>query len=305
MTTRLRVLFLGTDSSFSLPPLLALLGAPVDVVGIVVPGTRAGLLNLPLREQRPPRSLPMLHQAPSQGIVSAGWNRGVPVLEVGRLDHPNVVRAIAAFSPDFICVACFPRRLPRAVLDLPPCGCLNVHPSLLPENRGPAPLFWTFRSGATFTGVSVHLMTDELDRGDIIIHDRQEVPEGISGAELDRQCAVLGGRLLVQAVHDIWAGTATRRVQQPGEGNYQGWPRACDFEVRTSWSAERAFRFVRGVDEWGTRPVILVEDQRFSVGYAAGYRRTDRLPCPYVWAGRELHVQFSPGVLSVRASGGH
>lgn len=297
-----RVLFLGTGSSFSVPPLLALLSASVEVIGIILPATRAGPSNLPVRERRPPLALPMLHEPAHWDIASVGWKRGIPVLEIGRLSHPDVVRALAGFEPDFICVACFPRRLPRPILDLPTCGCLNVHPSLLPENRGPAPLFWTFRSGAPYTGVTVHLMTEALDEGDIISQASQEVPEGISAEEMDRRCASVGGRLLVEAVQGIWSDTAIRVPQRLGEGSYQGWPQLGDFEIPVAWSAARAFRFIRGTEEWAIPPVILAGNERLLVQSAIGYVEKGHLPGPYLSSGGQLHVQFNPGILRVRAS---
>jgi methionyl-tRNA formyltransferase len=176
-------------------------------------------------------------------------------------------------------------------------GCLNVHPSLLPENRGPAPLFWTFREGADSTGVSVHLMTGELDAGDIVEQGVVAAPEGISGEEMDRRCSELGGALLVRSVRGLAAGTAIKRPQAPHRASYNGWPVAADFEVPVSWTARRAFRFIRGVSDWGTPPVILVNDERFRVRAALSYAEGQFLPVPYVRDGSELRVQFTPGVL--------
>src|SRR5204862_1767507 len=109
-----------------------------------------------------------------------------------------------------ICVACFSQRIPRIILDLPRLGCLNVHPSLLPANRGPVPLFWTFREGHQQTGVTIHLMNEGMDTGDILAQEPIEVPSGISYAQLELQCATLGGKLLARTVWVSYRGLAIR-----------------------------------------------------------------------------------------------
>src|SRR5438067_10696883 len=145
----LRVLFFGMEGRFSRAPLAALLVAELEVCAVVVPrpagvaGDGAPLRVLPPPERRP-RELPLATAASEPTIVGLAWAHGVPVLEVGRLAHPETLTALHDLRPDVLCVACFPRLLPRELLDLARHGGLNVHPSLLPAYRGPAPLFWVF-----------------------------------------------------------------------------------------------------------------------------------------------------------------
>lgn len=300
MNAKPRVLFMGTGGTFSRVPLLALLEGGAQVVAVVVPRSRPGPgAARPWRELVPARGLRMLSNATSQSVQSIAWDRSISVWEVGTLRHPDVVSAIAALRPDVICVSCFPRRLPQEILDLPRLGCLNVHPSLLPDNRGPVPLFWTFREGAASTGVTVHRMTPGFDEGDIIEQTALPVPVGIRGEDMDQRCATVGGELLVRAVEKVATGTAVSRPQGPG--TYHGWPGPGDFDICVSWSAERAFRFVRGISDWSRPAVILVGEERFPVRDASGYLDTLQLPEPYVCHGNEVWIQFSPGVLIARS----
>ncbi|MBI2320612.1 MAG: hypothetical protein HYU88_00550, partial [Chloroflexi bacterium] len=243
MSERLRVLFFGMPCAFSYAPLAELLASPFAVAAVVVPGPvgrwpgatdaprsasagSLGALRLgpsgphPGLRVLPPPDLPLLAAGQERALVNQAWAQRIPVLHVADLAAPAAVAALSDYRPDVIAVACFPRRLPPAVLALPRLGALNVHPSLLPAGRGPAPLFWAFRLGERRTGVTVHLMTDELDAGDILLQEALEVPEGIAGLDLEEHCAELGGRLLVAAIGALAGGTAARRPKDPAAASY-------------------------------------------------------------------------------------
>src|SRR5215472_11713473 len=133
----LSILYLGMAGAFSAPPLAALLDAGFDVRAVVLPALVAGGSDIPAVTRRPApatvgrRALTLLGAATEPNIVEMAVRRDLPVLEVGRLRDPAVVETLAAYKPDAICVACFSRRIPAAVLCLPRLGCLNLHPSLL------------------------------------------------------------------------------------------------------------------------------------------------------------------------------
>ncbi len=302
-STSPRALFLGTGSAFSRVPLEALLRGGVDVCAVVVPASRTSTPDvLPVRIRPPgeaPHSrLPLLTPSSERTVVQVAWEHGIEVLEVGSLRHPATLTALSSHNVDVLCVACFPWRLPSAVLELPRLGCLNVHPSLLPEYRGPAPLFWVLRNGEESTGVSVHLMTEELDAGPILAQQEIPIPDGILGEELDRVCSKVGAELLLGAVRGLAAGTAAPFPQRPG-GSYHGWPERGDFEVPTDRPARWAYRFIRGVSDWGTPPEVVVGVDRFRVRAARSYNPDGTLPQPWVRKGSELWVQFNPGVLHI------
>lgn len=218
---------------------------------------------------------------------------------MGRLAAPETLAALAAFEADLICVACFPRILPPPLLALPRLGGFNVHPSLLPANRGPAPLFWTFRLGETTTGVSVHALDAGIDSGDLILQEALPVPEGIRGPELMRSASRCGGRLLLEAVGRLASRTLERRPQDPSQATYHSWPTPDDFRVPATASARWAFNFIRGVTAWG-RPTIEVAGQVLPVRDALSYTPEATLAQPYRVLGSDLEVRFAPGVLIAR-----
>lgn len=274
-----RVVFFGMQGSFSAPVLKALLAQEIVVCGVVVPSSPInGRSALPIQRREPPStgrsSLPIANLTPS--MVELAWAKDIPVWEVERLKHPETIQVLSECQPDFFCVACFSTRLPRVILDIPRLGCLNVHPSLLPENRGPVPLFWTFRHGEETTGVTIHYMEDELDSGDILGQEIIPVPEGISYARLEVLCASQGGRLLARVLQEVYEGRAVRHPQRAAGSSYQAFPEERDFLVQPlEWSARHVYNFICGVGRWNGPIVLVVQDRRFVVRDAISYSLND------------------------------
>jgi methionyl-tRNA formyltransferase len=292
----LRVLYLGTPCELARAPLLALIDAGVEVCGVVVPAER-GAAPIARLAPPPPRSpLPIAGRYVAPGIVEIAWERGIAVYTAGRLADPATVAALAELRPDVACAACFPRRVPAALLRLPPLGWLNVHPSLLPAYRGPAPLFWAFRNGEATIGVTIHFMDQEFDTGDIAAQAPLPLPDDIGGAQADRMCAALGGRLLVEALSHLRQGDLERRPQ-PAGGSYNGWPAPKDWTISAGWPARRAFNFMRGTDDWGQSYEIVAGGKRLFLATAISYDPAETLEAPFVRNGREVAIQCTPGVL--------
>ncbi len=266
-----RALFLGMQSNFSHPSLRALLTAGVEVCAVILPAP-AGDENILTRLEPPSRRrtlLPVNQSFLHTSVQQLAWERALPLWQVSRLSDPAVCDLFRSYQPDVICTACFPRLVPSELLAIPRLGALNVHPSLLPENRGPEPLFWTFRLGHTCTGVTIHLMNEKLDSGDILAQEAIEVPEGISYAELEELCAALGGRLLAQAVQDLYRGRAVRKPQDESQSSYYPYPSNRDgredFTIYPErWDARHVYNFIRGVKDWG-EPLTLVADEELTL----------------------------------------
>jgi methionyl-tRNA formyltransferase len=249
----MKAIFFGMECRFSRPTLAALLAVGIDVRAVVVPrprSVRAGASGAPIRRLEPPRparGLALPAVSTERSILGLAGAASVPVFEVGRLAHEETLAVLRDPRPDVIVVACFPRLLPPALLDLPRHGALNVHPSLLPAYRGPQPLFWIFHDGLEHAGVTVHLMDSGADTGDIMAQQPLALPDGISYAGAEQRCAEVGARLVVEAARGLDTGTLARRPQ-PGVGiSYAPAPRPEDFVVAPDWSARRAFNFTRGM----------------------------------------------------------
>jgi methionyl-tRNA formyltransferase len=304
--SHLRVLYMGMSGILSRTPLLLLLNAGVQICGLVLP---AGVLPpyvLPRNGRLPtkpfiPELPPITTTIPlsQPDMLQLAATHRLPVYPIRRLKDAQTTPLLADAKPDLIVVSCFNQIVPPALLQLPPLGCLNVHPSLLPHWRGPNPLFWCFRSGGQHAGVTVHFMDETLDTGDIVAQTAVTFPNGISGAQAEQICATRGGHLLLTAVNQAAAGTLPRSPQPPG-GSYQPAPRAADFALDTQWSAQHAFNFMRGVAEYGQPFVLHVAGQTVWLGTAVACHPHQSQTEPLRWQDSLVYIQCNPGVLVAR-----
>jgi methionyl-tRNA formyltransferase len=133
-------------------------------------------------------------------------------------DDAGAVRErLLALQPDVMVVAAYGLILPRWVLDLPRLGCLNIHASLLPRWRGAAPIHRAIEAGDAETGITIMQMDEGLDTGDMLLAERLPIgPDDTTGRLHDR-LAVLGGRLIVEALEMAACGGLSP-VRQPDEG---------------------------------------------------------------------------------------
>ncbi|GGO79490.1 hypothetical protein GCM10011348_13880 [Marinobacterium nitratireducens] len=160
--------------------------------------------------------------APRRRLQARARTLGVPVLDTPDINAAEGLDFVRELAPDLCLSAYFNQIVRPPLLGLPRLGCINIHPSLLPHNRGVDPLFYARLRGETEGGVTVHRLDAELDTGPILRQRTCELDHGESlMAGYDRLFR-LGAELAVEAIAELEAG-ATGRAQQ-GEGNYDGWP---------------------------------------------------------------------------------
>jgi methionyl-tRNA formyltransferase len=300
----MRLLFFGMRGIFSQPPLKALMDSQHEILAVVVPAEdrRAAAPFAPLSP--PPiedsLDLPLLSSFVEQSIVQQAWQQRLPVYEVSQPGTPAFLDWVSNLRVDVACVACFNRILPAALLNLPRHGFLNLHPSRLPDYRGPEPLFWQLRDGISPVGVTVHWMSEALDQGDIAAQRDVPLPDGVDWRSIERRCAETGGALLVEVFDQLEQGQI-KRAPQPEGGSYQPMPAADDFDLHIEWSARRAFNFMRGTAFWGmpypllgiADPILLAEAVDWSMTGEPGHVKRD---------GDLLHIGFAVGTLTVRSA---
>ena len=293
----MRIIFFGALCAFSTAPLRILIEAGCNVQAVIIPADRL-LRGQPITLLTPAKHppIPLVDAASQPSIISLAWEHQLPVYQVGRLAAPETLETLSRLQPAIACAACFPKRLPSALLSLPKQGCLNVHPSLLPQYRGPYPLFWMLRHGVRDFGITVHFMDENFDTGDIAAQAAVDLPDGVSGEEADVFLAQDGGECLVEVLAALDKGNLTRRPQ-PAGGSYFPFPQDRDFTIETTWPARRAFNFIHGTSEWGRLYPIEIAGQRFRLKQALFYAAHEVLDAPYRQSGDQIDIQFSPGVL--------
>jgi methionyl-tRNA formyltransferase len=176
---------------------------------ILAAGHRVGLVLT--RPDRPVGRGMALRASPVKEAAAAA---GIGVFQPATLKDPAVRERIRAERAEAMVVAAYGLLLPRAVLDIPPLGCLNIHASLLPRWRGAAPIQRAILAGDAESGVCIMRMDAGLDTGPVLRSARLPIAAGETAGSLHDKLAGLGARLIVEALADL-PGTP---VPQPGEG---------------------------------------------------------------------------------------
>ncbi len=230
---RLRTIFLGTPA-FALPSLLALLNE-VDLLAVVSQPDR-------------PRGRGQVLETPP--VAQVARERGIPLLQPSKLKAPDVLRALAELHPDLVVTVAYGRIIPAELLALPPRGCINLHPSLLPKYRGASPIQHAIGNGDAETGVTIMYQTAELDAGDIILQRRVPIESSDTAQLLEQRLATIGAEVLVEAIRLIGAGEAPRRPQDPAAATYV--KKLTKESGRINWHqpASALERFIRAMDPW-------------------------------------------------------
>ena len=162
---------------------------------------------------------------------------------------------IKKLEPDLIVVYCMSELLKKNILEIPKKGCINLHPSLLPNYRGYAPFFWTFYNYDLNPGATVHYIDEGEDTGDIIYQESYSLPLGSTEEELVESLEyTIGVKLLIKAINDIENDCAPRK-KQPIESSTERarkihpneYKKIVDWE---SWEIERVWHLLRGTQNW-------------------------------------------------------
>jgi methionyl-tRNA formyltransferase len=304
---QLSVLYFGMTGRFSPPPLRALLRAGIAVRAVILPALPGSPPIAPIAPPARPsshRALPIAGAPAEPNILEIARGQRIPTYEVGSLAAREALDLLRDLAPDALCVACFTRRLPPALLDLPRLGSLNVHPSLLPDNRGPDPLVWTFRRGDRETGITIHLMDADLDSGPILAQRTIPVPEGISEATLERACAEAGGQLLASALRGLADGTLIPRPQDPALATTYPLPGPDDYTISGDLAARVAYTFAAGLVGREQPLQIVAAGAAYHLLTPLAYDADATLNAPYHLHGDTLTLRCSPGTFTARVSHG-
>jgi methionyl-tRNA formyltransferase len=195
-----RIVFAGT-AAFAVPTLEGLVGAGHELRLVVTQPDRPagrGLKVLPSETKR------------------LALERGLAVFQPERIKDEASQARIREAGADLMVVVAYGQILPASLINAPRLGTLNVHASLLPRHRGPAPIEWSILSGDTETGVTIMRMDAGVDTGPILAQERIPLPPDATAPLLESQLARLGSRLMLKTLDDLARGRVTP-VPQPAE----------------------------------------------------------------------------------------
>ena len=176
--------------------------------------------------------------------------RGLPVFQPKTLSTQDARAEMESLKPDVAVVAAYGLILPKWTLDLPTYGVLNVHPSLLPRHRGPAPVANAILEGDEETGVTVMKVEPRVDSGPILRSVSVEIgPRDTTGA-LTKGLAEIGARLLVETLRDWVRGLIEPIVQDDLLATYSRKATRGDGEINWALPAVEIDRRIRAYDPW-------------------------------------------------------
>ena len=232
----MRIVFMGTPD-FAVPSLQALIDAGHDVGAVYTqpdkPQGRKQILTAP-----PVKTLALEHD--------------IPVFQPNTLKNEDEQARLRELAPEVIIVVAYGKLLPKAVLDIPPHGCINVHGSLLPRWRGAAPIQWAVIAGDEMAGVTTMQMAEGLDTGDMLLTYETKVGEKETAGELFDRLAQSGAELLTQTL--VKLDEITPRPQDDAQSCYAHMLDKQMAVIDWSKSAHEIDCLIRGLNPW---PIAL------------------------------------------------
>ncbi len=275
----MRVVFFGTPD-FAVPSLRALVGEGFDVLAAIT------------RPDRPRgRSRTALEPPPVKLAADA---EGIPVLQPERPADDAFLDEIRRLAPDIGVVVAYGHILKPELLAIPPRGMVNVHPSLLPELRGAAPVEWAILRGAEKTGVTIMQMEAGLDSGPILHQIPHRLDPDLSGGELSAHLAEMGAQALIEALTMLGQNGLRAVPQDHSKATFA--PKLTRDLARLDWSkpADIVARFTRGLDPKPGAWCTLTADGGPGTGDEVEVK---------LFGGREVEGQGEPGEV-LAADGG-
>jgi methionyl-tRNA formyltransferase len=157
---------------------------------------------------------------------------------------------VKRLNVDLIVVYFFPQILKTAILQTPRLGILNCHPSLLPRYAGPHPAFWMLKNGESVAGVTVHMMTEKIDAGDIVAQQELIIEENENAGQLTQRQHHAAAALLTEAVNAMAQGTIDPKPQNIAERSYFGKKNVADTTLDWNGSARQIANLWRALQPY-------------------------------------------------------
>jgi methionyl-tRNA formyltransferase len=240
----------------------------------------------------------------SPPVKRVALEHGLEVRQPKSFKEPGAVELLAQLRPDVIVVAAFGKILPEEVLSIPPFGCINLHPSLLPRHRGPSPIPAAILAGDDWTGVSIMLLDKGIDSGPILAQRRVAIEPQDTTESLTTKLAQIAAQLLEETL-PLWLSRALTPQPQLGDATYTKLLSKEEGEIDWHLPAVDIERRVRAFHpwpgcytRWQGKVLKILEASPLSDTSFGGQRGEPGRVVPL--AGGGVGVQTGGGVLKLR-----
>ena len=254
-------------------PLFAFFGTPkfaVDVLNTLEKNGLVPALIITAPDRKQGRGM-ILTPSPAKLWAT---ERGIDVLTPAALKDNTFMAELANTEWDVFVVAAYAKLIPKAMLEIPKHGCLNIHPSLLPKFRGPSPALSAILADERATGVSVMQMAEKMDAGPVVAQAKVELeeevpgsPEGgwpLFGSEFEELLATEGGNLLAEVLPFYIKGEITPEVQDESKATFTKKFTDADALIDLNGDARQNYLKIKAFDK-GPRAYMLVNEKRVIV----------------------------------------
>ncbi|EWS98692.1 methionyl-tRNA formyltransferase [Pseudoalteromonas sp. SCSIO_11900] len=234
MTQPLRIIFAGTPD-FAARHLQALIDSEHQIVGVY---------------SQPDRPAGRGKKLKASEVKALALEHDLPVFQPQSLKTDEALEELSCLNADIMIVVAYGLILPKAILDAPRLGCLNVHGSILPRWRGAAPIQRAIWAGDQQTGVTIMQMDEGLDTGDMLHISRCPIDSTETSASLYAKLAELGPDALIDTINRLANGDITPEPQNDADANYA--KKLSKDEANIDWSmdAEQIERNIRAFNPW-------------------------------------------------------
>lgn len=230
----MKIIYMGTPD-FAVPALKSLASSEHEVCAVFTQPDK-------------PRGRKQILTPPDVKICAQSLD--IPVYQPDSIKNSDALEVINSYNPDVIVVAAYGKLLPKAVLDAPKFGCVNIHGSLLPKYRGAAPIQQSVLNGDKVTGITTMLMDIGMDTGDILLKKETEIGENETSGELFDRLALLGGELILKTLSALEKGEITPQKQDEGLATHTSKIDKSLCPLDFSKSAFEVHNKVRGLNPW-------------------------------------------------------
>lgn len=227
-----KIVFMGTPD-FSVPILQSLIHSTYEVSLVVT------------QPDRPKGRKKIITPSP---VKVEAEKHHIPVFQPEKLKHDY--QAILDHQPDVIITAAYGQILPKALLDFPEYGCINVHASLLPELRGGAPIHYAIMEGKKETGITIMYMVEKLDAGDILTQTPVPIEKDDNVGTLHDKLSEAGADLLLETLPKLSAGVIRPVKQNDDEATFAANIKRAQEKIDWSLSDVSIYNHIRGLNPW-------------------------------------------------------
>lgn len=245
----LRIVFMGTPD-FSVPALAALAEKGYDLAAVYT---------------QPDKQRGRGKKVSFSPVKEKAVALGLPVLQPQTFKDEAVIEELRAFQPDVIIVIAYGKILPKAVLDIPKYGCLNVHGSLLPKYRGAAPIQYAIKNGESESGVTIMLLDEGMDTGAMLKKAVLPLDKKETTGTLFDKLSALGAKTLLEVLADLPEYEKNATPQDESQASYTA--KISKEEAKINWQQDAAVieRLIRTLDPHPGAYTLLQDGKRLKI----------------------------------------